>query len=130
VLLRSGNIRYNALISDFVLLILDKTRGMVDTYYQIGFVEYDRQLIEGLAQRVAEISKHHREEYLNGDYDADIIELIRYLDAESANATADTEKESGSSSDDCLDTIGADTDQDLAFFHELIQPLEKRCEYW
>jgi HD-GYP domain-containing protein (c-di-GMP phosphodiesterase class II) len=124
-MLREGSIQYSPMISDLVLLILDRVSGFVDSFRAQGFVEYDQEQVAELARRIGAITLSRA-----ADRQQLIAEVIRLLDPTvviDADQTADTSRQSHHA---LLSELGLAEDQDLVFFRDLMGPVEQRSHYW
>ncbi len=124
-LLRDGGMPYTPLISDLVLLILDRVRVMVDRFRDQGFVEYDQQ-------QVAELSRHI-ENITCGtttSQEQSIAAAIQWLDP-TVVVDVDLGADGGhAAQDEFLSELGLAGDRDLEFFRELMAPVERRSRHW
>ena len=129
-LLRVGSIRYTPMLSDLVLLILDRVRGLVDSFKTRGFVEYDQDQIQALSTQINAVTAEIRAGGLQSRQEAKIAEIIRVLDP----SVVIDHKQGGYSNrllqDEFLNELGLDRDHDLDFFRDLMEPVEKRSQYW
>ena len=122
-LLGDGSIPYTPMISDLVLLILDRVRTLVDSFRGQGFVEYDQEQIAELILHLGEITSEAAV-----DQQQRIAAVIRLLDP-----TVVIEDDADGSrlyQDEFLNGLGLGMDRDLVFFRDLIAPIEQRSRYW
>ena len=129
-LLREGELHYSPLISDLILLVLDRVRNYVDSFKSYGFVEYDQSQVEALSQQIiAVVDEVHR----NGEQPLQqqkIADVIRQLDP----SVEITEEESADNTrllvDSFLSNLGLTRDEDVEFFRNIMDPVERRSQYW
>lgn len=129
-LLREGDIHYSALISDLILLVLDRVRNYVDSFKAHGFVEYDQSHMEVLSQQIAAIVADIR---LNGEHvgqQQKIADIIRLLDPSVEITEAESADNARLLVDDFLSNLGLSQDEDVEFFRNIMDPVEQRSQYW
>ncbi|ARN73737.1 HD-GYP domain-containing protein [Oceanicoccus sagamiensis] len=129
-LLREGRVHYTPLISDLVLLVLDRVRSFVDSFKAHGFVEYDQQEVQQLGDSMAAIAADISRGGLQSGQEAKIAELIRRLDPSVVIEEHQPGYGSRLQEDEFLRELGLDRDHDLDFFRDLMEPVEKRSQYW
>ena len=119
-LLREGRIDYSPVLSDLVLLILDRVREFVEDYRVNGFSEYEPVVIQLISNQINCIGLHEHDEQQRL-----MAEAIRQLDPAVAESL-----EVAESNSDYLDEFGLAEDADLAFFRAMMEPVEARSQYW
>ncbi|MEE8057109.1 MAG: HD domain-containing phosphohydrolase [Pseudomonadales bacterium] len=113
------------MISDLVLLVLDRVKGFGDSFRHQGFVEYNQEQIAELSQRIGEITS----DTVNNQQQL-IARVIRLLDP---TVVIDTDQDADGSRfypDEFLKELGLDRDRDVQFFRDLMAPIEQRSQYW
>ena len=124
-LLRDDRIEYTPVLSDLVLLILDRVCQFVGDYRANGFAEYEPVVIQLISNKLSGLSmKGHN------DQQRLLADAIRCLDPAVAelgdSALAVTVEGPGG----YLGEFGLAEDPDLAFFRRLMEPIEARSRYW
>ena len=123
-LLRSGSLVYSPIVSDLMLLVLDRVRGLVDSYRTQGFVEYEQAQVDTLGRRIAalaSVDEPERNKLAAG--------IIRQLDP-SVVIGSEPLAAGYSETDEALENLDLNADPDLLFFRELMVPVETRSQYW
>lgn len=132
--LRKGQIRYTSTMSDLVLLTMDRVKLFVQSCIKSGSAQYDEGLYQLLVKQIARIKPDNPQEHEKLLAES-VLLLDPTLDAHpsaSQAPLATTEKSSG----DALDDIGLhgdhddDEHRDIIFFRELMEPVERRSQYW
>ncbi len=129
-LLREGRILYSSLISDLVLLVLDRVRNFVDSFKANGFVEYDHQQVEQLGEMMTAIAADITRGGVQSGQEAKMAEIIRILDPSVVIEDHLPGYGTRLQEDEFLYELGLDRDHDLDFFRDLMEPVEKRSQYW
>lgn len=135
VKLRDGSIEFTPMLSDVVLLVLDKIREFVASLKSQNFVEYsNRELINLSSQINSIVAGLSRANSANVDkhrvLQEEMAAVIRVLDPSVSVANNRGFDESRVYQDDYLTELGLDRDHDLDFFRDLMEPIEKRSEFW
>lgn len=122
--LRQGDMTYTPLLSDLVLLMLDRVRRFVDGCRQHGGADYDEALLARLTAAIRRVDGQPPE--LQNRL---LAEAIRLLDP-GVQSEAGAADEYRLTDDDFLRRIGLEPDDDLRFFRDLMDPVERRSRYW
>src|SRR5690554_4220772 len=119
-LLRDGKIRFNSVLSDLLLLSLEKVNGYIRECQVQGAFSYDKQQLERVQVLLTNIHADNPEQHEH---------IIR-----SALLTLDPSlvlNDSGNSlAPDYTIAVSSRPEDDLAFFRRLIKPVEARSRYW
>jgi HD-GYP domain-containing protein (c-di-GMP phosphodiesterase class II) len=129
-LLREGKISYNPLLSDLVLLVLDRVRSFVDGFKARGFIEYDKHHVVDLSRRITDITTSIENSGYNVEHNSQIASIIRMLDPSVIVDAGQGADDSRVQVDSYLQGLGLTPDNDLAFFRDMMEPVERRSEYW
>ena len=121
--LRSGSFSFSPVVSDLMLLVLDRVRGMVDRYRSRGFVEYDASQVASLGGSISALAKTD-----DVQRDAQAAAIIRQLDP--SVLVAEPPITVAGADGEMFETADLDSDPDLVFFRQLIEPVETRSRYW
>ncbi len=125
-LLRDGRFVFSSMIGDLVLLVLNQVKSYVDTFSQLGLVEYDEQWSAELSQLIHDLAMGPDE-----SRDQLVVDAIRFIDP--AVIIGGPEEEADYSriqSDNFLLDQGFKYEKDLRFFRDLMMPIESRSQYW
>lgn len=125
-LLRDGRFVFSSMIGDLVLLVLNQVKSYVDTFSQLGLVEYDEQWSAELSQLIHDLAMGSDE-----SRDQLVVDAIRFIDP--AVIIGGPEEEADYSriqSDNFLLDQGFKYEKDLRFFRDLMMPIESRSQYW
>jgi HD-GYP domain-containing protein (c-di-GMP phosphodiesterase class II) len=120
--LRHGEMIFSPIISDLVMLILDRVCQFVSDCADVGRADYDPQFFAQICQRLqaSTLATPYQAETLLG-------EAIQLLDPsvviQLSAAITDT-------SADSLVYAGLLENEDMKFFRALITPIEQRSRYW
>lgn len=123
LLLKQGRIQHSALLGDLMLLLLDDARTFLEDYQRDGSVAYDADFIQAISSNIEHIP--HCD---SGERDQLIAKTIRLLDpavAEVADADASRLR-----ADNFLHSFELSQQEDLAFFRDLMTPVEARSKFW
>ncbi len=140
-LLRHGKVTYSPLMSDLVLLILDRVRSFVDNFNTQGYVEYDQPQVEELSQRIHQIVdtiSQPADAQPDGQVQQDrmMAEVIQLLDPSVVIHSQPSELDQlfGQSPaferQDVSSAVDLQMDDDLQFFRDLMVPVELRSQFW
>ena len=129
-LLREGRIDYTPMISDLVLLVLDRVRSFVDAFKTNGFIEYDQQQVQEFSAHINAITTEIAEGSTGVALEQQVAGVIRLLDPSVIVDTDNSADGSRLQTDDFLSELGLAGHSDLSFFRDLMEPVEKRSKYW
>lgn len=122
-IIRQGAMPYMPMMSDLVLLILDRVREYVDRFRAQGFVEYE-------PLHIAELSEHIEQIIVADSNRAELVAaVIRELDPDVV-IDPQADAEGTLFTDGFLEQLGLSQDRDLEFFREMVAPVERRSYYW
>ena len=119
--LRKGKVEYTSLMSDLVLLTMDRVEQFVETVSKEGEVSVDTELFEKLANQIDKITPENKlqhEELLSKA----VLLLDPSLNIQEQPTTAEPAHVSAPIEDELAD--------DLEYFRQIILPIEKRFRYW
>ncbi len=125
-LLDEGDFEFSPIISDLVLLVLDRIRCMVEDFCNKGLVTFDTRWLSSLSTKIDEISASRGlvQQKLIGQtirlLDPAVIVNVGTADSNDRKVTQDT----------FLQNLGFENDKDVQFFRDLMAPVEKRSQYW
>ncbi|GAB3012916.1 HD domain-containing phosphohydrolase [Bowmanella dokdonensis] len=132
--LRKGQIRYTSTMSDLVLLTMDRVKLFVQSCIKSGQAEYDDLLYSLLVKQIARIRPDNPQEH-----DRLLSESVLLLDP-TLDARPEHQAPQASAPDKIteqpLDDIGLTGEaddaehRDIMFFRELMEPVERRSQYW
>lgn len=131
--LRKGQIRYTSTMSDLVLLTMDRVKLFVQSCIKSGEAQYDGDLYQLLVKQIARIKPDNPTEHEKLLAES-VLLLDPTLDAPSAAKPEQVSVEPRTSQ--ALDDIGLtgdhddDEHRDIMFFRELMEPVERRSQYW
>lgn len=123
-LMRAGSLAYTPTLSDLLLLVLDRVRRFVDAFRSDGFIEYDASAEQSLSGRIAGLGAVDEPRR-----DALAAAIIRELDPSVViddSGDGDWSHQGGGRPD----TPFYEDDEDVAFFRQLMEPVETRSRYW
>lgn len=121
--LREGDIEYTPILSDLVLLMLDRVREFVEQYCLDGSAEYEPVIIQLVSNQISGLNSHPASEQQRI-----MAQAISHLDP-SVIAISNTST-SAAEQGYFLDEFGLAEDLDVAFFRQLMEPVEARSHYW
>lgn len=124
-LLRTGTLHCSPIISDLLLLVLDRVRSLVESYRAQGFVEYDQSQVDILGQRIAELTAVD-----DPQRDTLAAAIIRQMDPSVVVGVEPLVVDDRDIHSSVFDALDLDSDSDLTFFRQLIAPVETRSPYW
>lgn len=122
-LMRSGELDYTPLISDLLLLVLDRIRTFVDEFRNRGLLEYDQFQVDDLGRRISLLGPMEP-----GQRESEAAAIIRAIDPSVAVDSGDFISRQ-QRLDELVDFDIAG-EEDLDFFRQLIVPIEERSRYW
>lgn len=123
-MLRKGELPYSSLMSDLVLLLLDKVSVFVDTCIKDGQVEYDDVAIENTIVVIKQLTPHNVEEH-----DGLFQDAISALSGAEPQARVNSSTKVGLGKTGIPKNIPENQQTDLLFFRDLMRPIEKRAGY-
>ncbi|CUS48514.1 MAG: HD-GYP domain [Idiomarinaceae bacterium HL-53] len=119
-LLRDGKLKFTSVLSDLLLLSLEKVNAFIKECNQTGEFQYDEQQLHRVEALLAKISAKNAEQH---------EQIIRtaLLTLEPSLVLTD-----GAKADEPQITPPDQNrpEDDLAFFRQLIEPVESRSRYW
>ena len=130
--LRKGQVDYTSTMSDLVLLTMDRVKAFVEEVMQRGKADYDNTLHEQLVLAISRVSPDNSAEHERLLTDA-VLLLNPALDVAKDDSTATT---AGQAKPPVLASTGIPKDissekkQDVLFFRELMQTVERRSNFW
>lgn len=125
-LVRAGTLPCSALLSDLILLILDRIKSFVGEFCRRGFVEYEKDVLDDLGKNLEDIvrSEGAQQQQL-------IAKTIRLLDPSVAVPREENNPaNSRLRADSFLQDHGLELDKDVQFFRDIMEPIESRSKYW
>jgi HD-GYP domain-containing protein (c-di-GMP phosphodiesterase class II) len=123
-LLRNGKVSYNSIMSDLVLLTMDRVKTFVEVAVQSGEVEYDEELFDLLCKQIKRITPENFSEHERLLADA-VLLLDPSLDVEQ-----DLEEDIAEDIPTVPEHIDDELKDDLLFFRAMMEPVERRSKYW
>ncbi|WP_269518896.1 HD domain-containing phosphohydrolase [Alteromonas sp. BMJM2] len=130
--LRKGQVDYTSTMSDLVLLTMDRVKAFVEEVMQRGKADYDNTLHEQLVLAISRISPDNSAEHERLLTDA-VLLLNPALDVardDSAAIPAGQAKPPVLASTGIPKDISSEKKQDVLFFRELMQTVERRSSFW
>lgn len=144
--IRKGSIHYDALLSDVILLALDRTHTLVEARIHQKAPPMDENFFDHLCQlisRIAEVSSENRPAAIQDALLLMAPELALLQEAESAqpapplstSVMARTDQVSHPTAvapdlNGVLSRFNVPLDEDLQFFVDISTPIEARSRYW
>lgn len=131
--LRKGQVRYTSVMSDLVLLTMDRVKIFVESCIKSGQAEYDGNLYQQLVNHISKINPKNPDEHekllgqavLLLDPSLDVGEHDGAGRVEGKPARASTLANTG-----IPKNLTAEQQIDILFFRELMKPIERRSMYW
>jgi HD-GYP domain-containing protein (c-di-GMP phosphodiesterase class II) len=130
--LRKGQVDYTSTMSDLVLLTMDRVKAFVEEVMQRGKADYDNTLHEQLVLAISRVSPENSTEHERLLTDA-VLLLNPALDVAKNDSTATTAgqvKAPVLASTGIPKDISSEKKQDVLFFRELMQTVERRSNFW
>lgn len=129
--LRKGQVDYTSTMSDLVLLTMDRVKAFVEEVMRTGKTEYDNNLHEQLVLAISRITPENNAEHERFLNDA-VLLLNPALDVASSedNSESAPVKAPVLASTGIPKDISSEKKQDVLFFRELMQTVERRCTFW
>lgn len=133
-LLRKGQISYTSIMSDLVLLTMDRVKIFVESCIKTGHADYDQVLYKQLVAQIAKISPENAQQH-----EKILAAAVLLLDPRLDNVTQD---ESGPLTGNELTRtrglavsgipkhLSEEKHSDILFFRELMKPIEQRSKFW
>ncbi len=118
-LLRDGKIVFNAILSDLLLLSLEKVNGFIHECHTQGSFYYDKPQLERVEGLLAQIQADNPQQH-------EQIISSALLTLEPNLVLSDDDNKQPSLATPALNR----PEDDLAFFRQLINPVEARSRYW
>ncbi|MDO6567276.1 HD domain-containing phosphohydrolase [Alteromonas sp. 1_MG-2023] len=129
--LRKSQVSYTSNMSDLVLLTMDRVKAFVESVMAAGKAEYDETLHQQLVLAISRITPD------NGDeHEKRLTEAVLLLNPALDVVTDDSNPEKIQIKPPTLATSGIPKDmssekkQDILFFRDLMQTIERRSNYW
>ncbi len=119
--LRNGKIEYTSIMSDLVLLTMDKVEQFVEQVIRDGEIEYDNDLYDKLATQIDQITPDNKEKHQDLLTEA-VLLLDPSLNIQEQPSVSEPVHVSAPIEDELAD--------DLEYFRQIILPIEKRFRYW
>jgi HD-GYP domain-containing protein (c-di-GMP phosphodiesterase class II) len=130
--LRKGQVDYTSTMSDLVLLTMDRVKAFVEEVMQRGKADYDNTLHEQLVLAISRVSPENSTEHERLLTDA-VLLLNPALDVAKNDSTATTAGQAKApvlASTGIPKDISSEKKQDVLFFRELMQTVERRSNFW
>ena len=129
--LRKGQVDYTSTMSDLVLLTMDRVKAFVEEVMRTGKAEYNNNLHEQLVLAISRITPENNAEHERFLNDA-VLLLNPALDVASSEGNSESApvKAPVLASTGIPKDISSEKKQDVLFFRELMQTVERRCTYW
>ena len=135
--LRKGQVNYTSIMSDLVLLTMDRVKNFVMEVMNNGKADYDDQLHEQLVLAITRITPENHDDHdklladavllLNPDLDmaSQQQEEVVSEDQPKVSKAPATVANTG-----ILKTVSKEKREDMLFFRDLMQTIEHRSNYW
>ena len=135
--LRKGQVNYTSIMSDLVLLTMDRVKSFVMEVMSDGKAEYDEHLHEQLVLAITRITPENL-----GDHDKLLADAVLLLNpdldiaSEQPEETVVEDKPSAAkapatvANTGILKTVSKEKREDMLFFRDLMQTIEHRSNYW
>ena len=120
--LRKGKVTYTSIMSDLVLLTMDRVKVFVETVINQGKVEYDEVLYINLGAQVAKVNPDNPQQH-----EKLLTKAVLLLDP---TLEVDDEDEEPQELPEVAKRFDVELKDDLTFFREVMQPIERRSRYW
>ncbi|MAI63697.1 MAG: metal-dependent phosphohydrolase [Alteromonas sp.] len=129
--LRKGQVAYTSTMSDLVLLTMDRVKAFVEEVMRTGKAEYDNNLHEQLVLAISRITPENNAEHERFLNDA-VLLLNPALDVASSEGNSESApvKAPVLASTGIPKDISSEKKQDVLFFRELMQTVERRSNFW
>lgn len=120
--LRKGKVTYTSIMSDLVLLTMDRVKVFAETVINEGQIEYDEVLYANLGAQVAKVNPDNTQQHAKL-----LTQAVLLLDP---SLKVDVEAEQPQELPDVAKGFDVELKDDLTFFREVMQPIERRSRYW
>lgn len=120
--LRNGKIEYTSIMSDLVLLTMDRVEQFVEQVIQSGEIEFDDELYQKLVEQIDKIKPENPSQHAELLSSA-VILLDPSLKMNGQQSTATEPRRIHLAIEDELQ-------DDLEFFRQVMLPIERRSRYW
>jgi HD-GYP domain-containing protein (c-di-GMP phosphodiesterase class II) len=130
--LRKGQVDYTSTMSDLVLLTMDRVKAFVEEVMRQGKADYDNTLHDQLVLAISRISPENSAEHERLLTEA-VLLLNPALDVAKDDSTASSTgqiKAPVLASTGIPKDISSEKKQDVLFFRELMQTVERRSTFW
>jgi len=121
--IRKGKMAYSSICSDLLLLLLDQTQAFISDCYNQGKTEYDNELFDQLCSLIAKVQP----EASNAENNQYLASIVTLLDP---NISFTEQQQETDIHEQISSEIEEELSQDLAFFRQLMAPVEFRSQYW
>lgn len=134
--LRKGQVSYTSIMSDLVLLTMDRVKQFVEDVIAHGTAQYDDVLYQQLILAVSRISPENRKEHdrLLGEavllLNPDLDQALHLGEALDEGAVRQKPAKPKLSNLGIPKDLSAEKRLDILFFRELMQSIERRCDAW
>jgi HD-GYP domain-containing protein (c-di-GMP phosphodiesterase class II) len=129
--LRKGQVSYTSTMSDLVLLTMDRVKAFVESVMSNGKAEYDDNLHGQLVLAISRISPDN-----SAEHEKRLTEAVLLLNPALDVVVDDDDPESVQIKPPKISATGIPKDissekkQDILFFRDLMQTIERRSDYW
>jgi HD-GYP domain-containing protein (c-di-GMP phosphodiesterase class II) len=120
--LRKGKVSYTSIMSDLVLLSMDKVKLFTETAINHGEAQYDNLLYKQLGEQINKINQDNAWEH-----ESLLARAVLLLDP-TLNVNIDAEQSPELFEES--NSFDSELKDDLTFFRDVMQPIEKRSHYW
>ncbi|WP_420933790.1 HD domain-containing phosphohydrolase [Alteromonas sp. A081] len=130
--LRKGQVDYTSTMSDLVLLTMDRVKAFVEEVMRRGKADYDNTLHEQLVLAISRISPENSAEHERFLTEAVLLlnPALDVSEGSSAASSASQPKAPVLASTGIPKDISSEKKQDVLFFRELMQTVERRSTFW
>ncbi|BFT31359.1 hypothetical protein D210916BOD24_25350 [Alteromonas sp. D210916BOD_24] len=129
--LRKGQVAYTSTMSDLVLLTMDRVKAFVENVMSNGTAEYDDTLHEQLVLAISRVTPDNSDEHEKRLTEA-VLLLNPALDVvtDGDDPQAVQIKPPTLAATGIPKEISSEKKQDILFFRDLMQSIERRSTYW
>lgn len=120
--LRNGKIEYTSIMSDLVLLTMDRVEQFVEQVISAGVVEYDNELFDKLVTQIDQIIPDNIAEHQSL-----LSNAVLLLDP---SLNIQTQQQQESQPAHISTALEEELADDLEFFRQVMLPIERRSRYW
>ena len=120
--LRNGKILYTSVMSDLVLLTMDKVKQFVEHVITNGEIDYDDEQYQQLVGQIDKIQPDNPDQH-----QALLTEAVLLLDPSLSISVQHEPLENVSR---LISNVDDELADDLEFFREVMLPIERRSRYW